>query len=87
MSTPTVSRHLKKHGGSPAVRKKDGGFPYQTDNQNWILDTDFGPIDDPARIDAAVRKIPGVVDTGIFLGMADVVLVGDAGAVRELKAS
>ncbi len=56
-----------------------------TDNQNWILDTDFGPIADPAAIHAGARAIPGVVDTGLFLDMATVVLVGEPGQVRELK--
>jgi len=79
-----ATRNLVKLGAKPAVRKKPDGFPYHTDNQNLILDTDFGPIDDPARLDAAVRRIPGIVDTGIFLGMADLVLVGDPGGVREL---
>jgi ribose 5-phosphate isomerase A len=65
------------------VRRK-GEEAYVTDNGNWILDTDFGPIDDPTRLDAAVRRIPGVVDTGLFLDMADIVLVGDEGRVREL---
>lgn len=80
---PSAARHLGALGGKPRVRKK-GEEAYVTDNGNWILDTDFGPIDDPTRLDAAVRRIPGVVDTGIFLDMADVVLVGDEGRVREL---
>ncbi|MFO0760473.1 MAG: ribose-5-phosphate isomerase RpiA [Byssovorax sp.] len=84
-AVPTVTRHFAKLGGKAAPRKKADGFPFITDNQNWILDTDFGPIDDPVALDAAVRKIPGVVDTGIFLGMADVVLVGETGAVKELR--
>jgi ribose 5-phosphate isomerase A len=84
-AVPTVTRHFKKLGGKAAPRKKADGYPYFTDNQNWILDTDFGPIADPVALDAAVRKVPGVVDTGIFLGMAHLVLVGEPGAVRELK--
>jgi ribose 5-phosphate isomerase A len=56
-----------------------------TDNQNWIIDAAFDPLDDPAAVDARVRKIPGVVDTGIFLDMASLVLVGDGGVVRELR--
>lgn len=84
-ASPSASRHLIKLGGTPTVRKKADGYPYMTDNQNWILDTDFGPIDAPSMIETAVRKIPGVVDTGLFLGMADVVLVGEPGQVRELK--
>lgn len=81
---PSAIRHLKKIGGAPVVRKKADGYPYMTDNQNWILDTDFGPIADPAAIEAAACKIPGIVDTGLFLAIADVVLVGEPGQVREL---
>lgn len=81
----SAGRHLEALGGRAEVRRKPDGFPFMTDNQNWILDTDFGKIDDPAKLDAAVRKIPGIVDTGIFLDMASLVLVGDKGAVRELS--
>jgi ribose 5-phosphate isomerase A len=84
-AAPSAARHLKQIGGAPAVRKKADGFPYFTDNHNLILDTAFGPIDDPAAVDAKVRKIPGIVDTGLFLGMADVVLVGDDGVIREMR--
>jgi ribose 5-phosphate isomerase A len=80
----TASRHLAALGGKPAVRKNADGYPFQTDNHNWILDTAFSPIDDPASLDARIRKIPGVVDTGIFLDTASLVLVGDKGEVREL---
>ncbi len=81
----SVTRHLRAAGGAPLVRKQHEGAPYVTHNAKWILDTSFGPIDDPARRDAVIRRIPGVVDDGIFLDMADLVLVGDEGAVRELR--
>ena len=55
-----------------------------TDNFNVIFDCAVGPIDDPAGLERMIRRIPGVIDTGLFLGMADVVLVGDKGAIREL---
>ncbi|HEX7603602.1 MAG TPA: ribose-5-phosphate isomerase RpiA [Polyangiaceae bacterium] len=80
-----VSRNLTKLGGAPKVRAKADGFQYLTDNHNVILDTDFGPIADPVALEAEICRIPGVVDTGIFLGMADLVLCGDPGAVRELR--
>ena len=80
----SVTRHLRAEGGRPAVRNKPDGFPFMTDNSNWILDTSFDPIADPGRLDAAIRKIPGVVDTGIFLDMADLVLVADETEVREM---
>ena len=85
-ASASVMRHLKQIGGRPTVRKRSDVIgPFLTDNQNWIVDVGFDPIDDPADCDRKVRKIPGVVDTGFFLGMADVVLVGDPGAVRELR--
>jgi len=85
-ASPSAIRHLTALGGKSVVRKRADGAPFVTDNQNWIVDTDFGPIDDPMKLDAAARRIPGIVDTGLFLGMADVVLVGEAGEVRELRA-
>lgn len=85
-AAPTIKRHLEKLGGQVTQRQKEGNTgPFMTDNQNWIFDVKMEPIDDPALFDAKVRAIPGVVDTGIFLGLADVVLVGEAGSVRTLK--
>jgi ribose 5-phosphate isomerase A len=82
-AAPSATRHLARLGGRAVIREKTG-YPFVTDNQNWILDTDFGPIDDPADLASKVRSIPGVVDTGIFVRMAHVVLVGEPGSVREL---
>ncbi len=85
-AAPSIKRHLGKLGGKVTLRTKgDKLGPFMTDNQNWIFDVHFEPIDDPALIDAKIRAIPGVVDNGIFLGMADAVLVGESGAVRTLK--
>jgi ribose 5-phosphate isomerase A len=53
----------------------DGG-PGTTDNGNCILDCGLGPIADPERLESELRAIPGVVGTGLFLGMAERVLVG-----------
>ena len=85
-AAPSIKRHLAKLGGQVTLRNKQGAEgPFMTDNQNWIFDVKLGPIDDPALVDAKIRAIPGVVDTGIFLGMADMVLVGEAGSVRTLR--
>lgn len=85
-AAPSIKRHLEKLGGGVTLRKKEGNLgPFMTDNQNWIFDVRFEPIFDPAKVDAKIRAIPGVVDNGIFLGMADAVLVGESGAVRTLK--
>lgn len=90
-ATPTIERRLKRLGGTPTLRKvsaantSTAAFPYQTDNHNWILDTHFGPIQKPEELHNAIRRIPGVVDTGLFLGMAHMVLVGEEGGVRTIR--
>jgi ribose 5-phosphate isomerase A len=81
----SAARHLRALGGEPLVRKKPDGFPYVTDNMNWIVDTRFSPIDDPGKLHDEARKIPGVVDTGLFVRMAKLVLVGGNEGVEELK--
>jgi ribose 5-phosphate isomerase A len=58
---------------------------FLTDNGNHILDCQIAPIADPARLELDIRAIPGVVGTGLFLGMADTVLVGDRNDFRMLE--
>ncbi len=78
------SRRLAALGGRPQMRKKDGS-PLVTDNGNHIIDCGVDPLDSPREFDAAVRAISGVVGTGLFLGIADLVLVGEAAGIREMK--
>lgn len=83
-ASPSALRRLGAIGATPTLRRHASGAPFVTDNQHWIIDAAFAPIDDPAALEASIRSIPGVVDTGLFLGMASLVLVGEAGAVREI---
>jgi ribose 5-phosphate isomerase A len=69
-------RRLSELGRRPVPYIKGDGL-FVTDNGNHILDCRIGPITDAARLDMDIRAIPGVVGTGLFLGMADTVLVGD----------
>jgi ribose 5-phosphate isomerase A len=62
-----------------------GGRPFITDNGNVTLDCGLEPPDDAAALDRAIRAIPGVVDTGFFLGTAHTVLLAEAGTVRALR--
>jgi ribose 5-phosphate isomerase A len=71
--------------GCPADLRLGAGRPYLTDNGNLILDCVVGPMQDPAELDRRIRGIPGVVATGIFMGMADLVLVQEENAVRILE--
>jgi carbohydrate kinase (thermoresistant glucokinase family) len=61
--------------------------PFLTDSGNLILDCDFGRIDDPARLEDRIRRIVGVVDSGLFVSRADPVFVADAGGVHRLDSA
>ena len=82
---PYVVREISGLYPNVEVVRRGGDVPFVTDNKNWILDCHFGRIDEPVTLDAALRAIHGVVATGIFASLADVVLVGDEnGEVRAL---
>lgn len=72
-------------GGLRVTIRGTPGQPFVTDNGNWIFDCALGPLDDPAACAAALRAIPGVVDSGLFLGTASLVLLAEKGLVRELQ--
>lgn len=68
---------LRDFGGEAEIRLGDGGEPFLTDNGNLILDCHFPDgIGDPRALDDALGRRAGVVESGLFLGMADEVLVG-----------
>jgi len=77
-------RHLERLGLQPQQRLKDGK-PYLSDNGNPILDCGVGPIDDPVLLERSIREIPGIVETGLFLGMVDAVLVQRGDQVEVLE--
>lgn len=77
----TIARLSKL--GRPTLREK-GGAPFVTDAGNLVVDVAVGPMDDPAAVDRALRAIPGVVETGLFVGRADVVIVAGPDGVRRL---
>jgi ribose 5-phosphate isomerase A len=81
---PLVMRELAGLGCRPALRTVEGK-PFVSDNGNWIIDCGVRPIEAPADFERDLRAIAGVVDTGLFLGMADLVLVAEAGAIREMR--
>jgi ribose 5-phosphate isomerase A len=72
--------------GAPTLRSRDGAA-FRTDSGNLIYDLACGPIADPGALDAALRAIPGVVETGLFVGRTDVVLVAsETGVERRVRA-
>ncbi len=73
--------------GAEAVLRMADGATFHTDNGNHILDARFRIIRSPAKLAAAIDAIPGVIGHGLFLNMADVVLVASAKGVRTLRAT
>ncbi|MGC9987820.1 MAG: ribose-5-phosphate isomerase A, partial [Terriglobales bacterium] len=72
-------------GGSPKLRTKPDGSPYLTDNGNPILDCSFGKIADPVPLALALSNVPGIVEHGLFIGLASVALVGRGDSVEEVR--
>jgi len=71
-----------------AFRTGAGGQPFLTDNGNLIADSELADIDDPAGLAGLIDSVPGVAGHGLFLGMADLVIVGHSdGSVEHLTAS
>jgi ribose 5-phosphate isomerase A len=84
---PTVMLKMQEKGGKAVLREAKGKVgPVVTDNGNFILDVDFGPINAPKKLDSQMKSIPGVVETGLFTEMADIVYVGTrVGTVQKLE--
>jgi ribose 5-phosphate isomerase A len=74
-------RRLEALGAKPSLRVA-GVAAFVSDNGNHILDCAFDGIEDAAALDCAIREIPGVVGTGLFVGMAERVLVQDGKRVE-----
>jgi ribose 5-phosphate isomerase A len=83
---PLCRRRLTELGCRPAVRLVNGRA-YVTDNGNQILDCAISPIQDPILFEQAIVSIPGVVGTGLFIGMADTILVQDGEMVEVRQRS
>jgi ribose 5-phosphate isomerase A len=76
---------LTQLGCEPVLRTASDGSAYLTDNGNSILDCKIGAIDAPAELETAILAIPGVLGTGLFIGMADAVIVERDGSAEVLR--
>ncbi len=81
---------LRDLGCEPVLRNEqpatDGSATaFRSDNGNYILDCKIASIENAPELERALRAIPSVVGTGLFLGMADIVIVGDGDAVEILR--
>lgn len=80
-----VRSRIEAMGATVSLRKYAYGNPYVTDEGHHILDCNFGEIADPAELNAKLHAIPGVVEHGLFIGMAEMAFVGKDGTVVKVK--
>jgi ribose 5-phosphate isomerase A len=75
---------LKSLGCVPTLRTTSNGAPFLTDNGNVVYDCRFPRIDDPAALQSQMKRRAGIVETGLFIGIADTAIVADADRVITL---
>jgi len=81
-----VQRRIKALGGNSVLREAKGKLgPIISDNGNAIMDATFGPIKDPAKLAQELKMIPGVVETGLFINLTDIVYLGTGKTVLKLE--
>ncbi len=80
-----VEKRIAALGATPKLRTRPDGSSYLTDNGNQILDCSFGKIADPASLALALSNIPGIVEHGLFIGLASVALIGRGDRVEEVR--
>jgi ribose 5-phosphate isomerase A len=80
---PLVRREIEQLGAAVVIRQKNGK-PFVTDEGHHILDCNFGRIPDPPTLSRKLSDIPGIVEHGLFINRASVVLVAHGEKVTEL---
>lgn len=84
----SLSTRLLTEMGGVVVLRQQGPVPFVTDNGNYILDCDFGPIEDATVLENRINLVPGVIECGLFIGIADTLVIGfeDRVEIRERSA-
>jgi ribose 5-phosphate isomerase A len=83
---PIVKETILAMGGKPVVRECKGKLgPVITDNGNVVIDAYFGEIVNPAELAVKVKMVPGVVETGFFIGLTDIAYLGSSSAVEKIE--
>lgn len=80
----SAARYLDSLGATYVVRHAADGQEYRTDQGNMILDCDFGPIDNPAQLADRLDRRAGIVEHGLFVGLAHLVVVSGPDGIREI---
>ena len=80
----STAREIEALTGSPVVLRERDGAPYKTENSHFIVDVHIDRIDQPGELETALNLIPGVVETGLFVGRTNVLIIGTPQGVRTL---
>ena len=81
-----VKRRIEAAGGKPSLREGKGKVgPVITDNGNVVIDASFGVISNAAELEMKLKTIPGVVETGLFVGLTDVCYLGTKSTVEKIE--
>ncbi len=82
----TATASITELGGKPLLREGKGKVgAVVTDNGNYVVDVDFGAITDAEELNQRLKLIPGVIETGLFIGMADIVYLGKPDGIIKLE--
>jgi ribose 5-phosphate isomerase A len=84
---PLIAKKITDLGAQVVRRQDASGKPYMTDEGHHILDCHFGQIPDPPALACTLSEMAGIVEHGLFVGMASVVLMANAGQVEEIRRS
>ena len=83
---PVVARALRELGFEPVLRLRKDGSPFRTDNAGEILDARFaGGLTDPEGMQARLAAIPGVIESGLFIGLCQALVIGHPDGRAELR--
>lgn len=77
----STARQIEELGFKSVLRKKDGAI-FKTEASHYILDVQITRIDKPAELELQLNALPGVVETGLFAGRTDILVVGAPGGVE-----
>jgi ribose 5-phosphate isomerase A len=81
-----VKKKLTDIGAHPVLRAQKDGSPYVTDEGNYIFDCHYGVIQDPPAVAHAIKSMTGVVEHGLFLGLASVAIIAGPDGATILEA-
>jgi len=80
-----VAENIRKLDSNVKLRIEEGGKPFKTSQKNYVLDCKFESIPDPESLGSRLKKITGVVEHGLFVGMTNIAIVGRNGSVEEIS--